>query len=243
MRLPFLRSRQPDPPEVAPRTAPAPMPPEQEPPEVAAARTRARQRLFGALVLLALGVIGFPILLETQPRPLPVDTPIVLQRAEAQGGAVMPAPSALRSASRPLPAPLMPPADAAPEAASAPPAESRIASVDRMPAASAAGSAAGSAALPGAAGEVPASQAAASVPAPRSGRFTVQVGAFTDAAMLREARQKVEKLGLKTYVQVIENEAGRRTRVRVGPFDTREDADAAAARLKAAGLAANVLSL
>jgi cell division protein FtsN len=31
--------------------------------------------------------------------------------------------------------------------------------------------------------------------------------------------------------------------VRVGPFDTREEAEKAAARIKASGLAANILSL
>jgi DedD protein len=71
----------------------------------------------------------------------------------------------------------------------------------------------------------------------------VQVGAFTDPATLREARARVEKLGLKTYTQVIEGDAGKRTRVRVGPFATREEATAAAARLKAAGLPGNVLAL
>ena len=74
-------------------------------------------------------------------------------------------------------------------------------------------------------------------------RFVVQVGAYTDAATLREARQKVEKLGLKTYTQVVETEGGARTRVRVGPFETREEAEKAAARIKAGGLAANILSL
>jgi DedD protein len=74
-------------------------------------------------------------------------------------------------------------------------------------------------------------------------RFVVQVGAYTDPATLREARQKVERLGLKTYTQVIETDAGRRTRVRVGPFDSRADADEAARRLKAAGLPANILVL
>jgi DedD protein len=75
------------------------------------------------------------------------------------------------------------------------------------------------------------------------GRFVVQAGAYTDAAKLREARQKVEKLGLKTYTQVIDTEAGKRTRVRVGPFTTRQEADAVAAKVKSAGLQANVLTL
>ena len=85
--------------------------------------------------------------------------------------------------------------------------------------------------------------ASASASAPKTARYVVQAGAYTDSAALREARQKVEKLGLKTYTQVIESDAGSRTRVRVGPFDSREEADKAAARIKSAGLAANVLTL
>ncbi len=71
----------------------------------------------------------------------------------------------------------------------------------------------------------------------------MQAGAYTEATALRDARQKVEKLGLKTYTQVVDSDAGKRTRVRVGPFDTRQEADAVAARVKAAGLQAAVLAL
>jgi len=39
-------------------------------------RLQARHRLIGAAVLVGLGVIGFPLLFETQPRPIPVDLPI-----------------------------------------------------------------------------------------------------------------------------------------------------------------------
>jgi len=78
---------------------------------------------------------------------------------------------------------------------------------------------------------------------PKTARFVVQAGAYTDAATLREARQKVEKLGLKTYTQVVETESGARTRVRVGPFDSREEAEKAASRIKGSGMAANILSL
>jgi DedD protein len=83
-----------------------------------------------------------------------------------------------------------------------------------------------------------AAEAAAAAERP-AGRFVVQVGAYTDRT-LREVRAKVEKLGLKTYTQEVETPSGRRTRVRVGPFDSRSEAEAAAARLKAAGLPATV---
>src|SRR5574344_1523322 len=39
-------------------------------------RVRARHRLLGAAVLVAAGVIGFPLLFDSQPRPIPVDIPI-----------------------------------------------------------------------------------------------------------------------------------------------------------------------
>ena len=94
----------------------------------------------------------------------------------------------------------------------------------------------------------PATPSGASAPAPaasdaKAGRFVVQAGAYTDANALREARQKVEKLGMKTYTQVVETESGARTRVRVGPFVTRDEAEKAAARIKGSGLAASILSL
>lgn len=79
-------------------------------------------------------------------------------------------------------------------------------------------------------------------PPPGQGRFVIQVGAYSDPVALREARARVERLGLSTYTQVIDTEAGRRTRVRVGPFETREQADSAAARLKLAGLPAYILT-
>ena len=39
-------------------------------------RRRARHRLIGAVVLVLIGVIGFPLLFDTQPRPIAVDIPI-----------------------------------------------------------------------------------------------------------------------------------------------------------------------
>ena len=52
--------------------------------------------------------------------------------------------------------------------------------------------------------KAPPSKAKKDDAATSAGRFVVQVGAFADAATAREARQKVEKLGLKTYTQVVE---------------------------------------
>ena len=74
-------------------------------------------------------------------------------------------------------------------------------------------------------------------------RMVVQVGAYTEPAKLKEARQKVEQLGFKTYTQVVEVDGTKRTRVRVGPFATKAEADKAAARIKASGLPVAILTL
>ena len=76
-----------------------------------------------------------------------------------------------------------------------------------------------------------------------SERFIVQVGAFAEVLKAREARLKVEGAGLKTYTQVTQTAGGKRIRVRVGPFATRAEADRAASKIKALGLAAAILTL
>lgn len=207
------------------------------------ARTRARRRLIGAVVLLAVGIVGFPLIFETQPRPVAVDIPI---EAPPRKGEAAPKPPAARAS-----APLVvteTPAEVIEEPAPKPAAPVAVAPVQKAPAPAVA-----SAPAPKPVAPVPAAVAKADDStrakalledaAPKAGRFVVQVGAFSDASALRDARQKVEKLGLKTYTQVVETDAGKRTRVRVGPFATREEADSAGAKLKAAGLPAAVLTL
>jgi DedD protein len=60
------------------------------PDSVQEARTRARRRLIGASVLVVVGVIGFPLVFETQPRPIPVDIPIEIPRKDVAPPLVMP---------------------------------------------------------------------------------------------------------------------------------------------------------
>jgi DedD protein len=71
----------------------------------------------------------------------------------------------------------------------------------------------------------------------------IQVGAYTDAAKVREARQKLEAAGFKTYTQVIDAKDGKRTRVRVGPFETKAEADKSAQKIRKLQLDAAILKL
>ena len=248
-------------------------------------RRRARHRLLGAGVLVLLGVIGFPLLFDTQPRPVPVDIPIEIPD---------------RNKVKPLPLPVTPPAantttNPAAESESggrditekmadggiitetadgteitsstpvAEPAPRPVAKPERKPevkpevkaetkpepksvpsakptaaaAAAAADSARVSALLDGKGSVSTAAIASDDV----KGRFVVQVGAFAEPAKASEARQKLEKAGLSTYTNVAKTAEGDRTRVRIGPFNTRAEADRAASHVKELSLPAAVLKL
>ena len=52
-------------------TAPAPQAQPMSDADIEQARVKARRRMIGMAVLVGVGVIGFPWLFETQPRPLP----------------------------------------------------------------------------------------------------------------------------------------------------------------------------
>jgi DedD protein len=69
-------------------------------------RRRARHRLIGAGVLVLLGVVGFPLLFDTQPRPVAVDIPIEIpdrNKARPLPAPVSGAPTADARASQPQP--------------------------------------------------------------------------------------------------------------------------------------------
>lgn len=251
-----------------PKVSPAAQPqPAADGVDVQQARKRARRRLLGAAVLLVLGVITFPLLFETQPRPIPLDIPIEIARKDAASDA----PASARTARLPTAPPV--PIDPNPnpianvvEEAPAVPASAPLA----LPAAGArtvtpgpvpspppsVKPAAAPASVPVQAGppreppkdlpkEPPAAkaEAGASAAEPKAGRFVVQVGAFADATAAREVRLKVERLGLKTYTQVVDTEGGKRTRVRIGPFESRDDAAKVLAKLKSVDLPGAVLAL
>jgi DedD protein len=74
-------------------------------------------------------------------------------------------------------------------------------------------------------------------------RFVVQVGAYADETAAKDVRQRVEKLGFKTFTQDVQTPNGRRIRVRIGPFDSQADAQKALERLKGAKLPGAVLTL
>lgn len=287
-----------------------------QPPTIETVRRRARHRLLGASVLVLAGVIGFPLLFESQPRPVPVDFEIDIparnaakSRAEAHDAAPQPG---LRldglDESEELVSSVQVPAQAAPVPAPAPavvippppvPA-AKLVSKPTEPAVQAVAPAQQPPAVKPwekrptvvekplaetkpAADRKPAEPKPADKPAERKPvepkvaaktsddatramallegksppqgkpagedksatkpRHVVQVGAFVDPALAQEARMKLERVGLTTYTQLSNTPDGPRTRVRLGPFATRDEADKAAAKARTLGLSASILAL
>jgi DedD protein len=193
-------------------------------------------------VLVLVGVVGFPLLFDSQPRPIPVDIAIEIPARQSvkplAPAKPAPAPSAAPATPAPDPAPVVPPV----AVASVPPAAAPVPAVPAAPvgAAPAAPRVAEDSARAKALSE---DKPVAGANVPAELRLVVQVGAFADAAKAREVRLKLEKAGLKTYTQVADSKEGKRTRVRVGPFASKAEADQAALKIKALDLPATILSL
>ena len=207
-------------------------------------RQRARHRLLGAAVLVVLAVIGFPFLFDTQPRTVSVDIAVEIPDKNKSRSPANPVEAAPTPAASPTP---LPPEQglSAKEEVVAPTAANAARPAPVAPA------------VPVTSPPPPAKPEAAKVEAAKAepdkpptaeakdgaARFVVQVGAYADADKAREVRRKLEKAGLKTYTHVAETKEGKRTRVRLGPFATRDEADKAADKAKQLEFTPAVLTL
>jgi len=215
---------------------------------IEAMRRRARHRLVGAVVLVLAGVIGFPLLFDTQPRPVAVDIPIEIPDRNKVPPLTLPSQAPVATGKvtpEPAPAPAAPAvAEAKPEPAPAPKAEAqpapaeKVAKPEPVPEKKA---------EPKPESRIEAAKAKAllegkSVDA-SGARYVVQVGAFAEKDKARQAQQKLERAGLKNYTNIADTRDGKRIRVRAGPFGSRAEADRAAEKIKGLDLPAAILTL
>jgi DedD protein len=200
-----------------------------------ALRRRARQRLMGAAVLVVLAVVGFPLLFDTQPRPISVDIPIdIPDKNKVAPGAVPPALVKVPTEADAKAAELPPTVGLGPKEEVVAPAP---AVKDGVPAVTP-GAAPAAAAAAAAQGK----EAPAVAKDPATPRYVVQVGAYAEDAKVREVRAKLEKAGLKTYTQQADTKEGKRTRVRMGPYTDKAEAEKALAKAKGLQLQATLLT-
>ncbi len=223
---------------------------------VEALRRRARHRLIGASVLVVVGVVGFPLLFDTQPRPVSTDIAVdIPDRAAAtsKSSKATPTKSAPLDAAAGLgPKEEVVTAKSEPALAVAPKVEAKPeAKVDAKPDVKPEAKTESKADVKSEAKQEAKPEAKAEVKEDKTDaankdaaqRFVVQVGTFADEAKSREVRAKLEKAGFKTYTHVADTKEGKRTRVRVGPFTSRDEADKAASKIKQLQLQPQVLTL
>ena len=236
---------------------------------VEAVRRRARYRLIGSVVLVTTAVVGFPLLFDTQPRPVSMDTPIVIPSRQvaqvesvvappqlpalpAQAGldakeevvkdeaAKVPAESQSAQATKPQAPDAAPPEDSKP-------AEHKVQKPEQKPEQKPVQKKEETAAAKST-GLSSAERAKAllegKTPDADAAKYLIQVGAFTEMDKVKEVRAKLERAGLKTYTQVTDTKDGKKlVRVRLGPFKGKDEVDKAAERIRKLGLKAAVLKL
>jgi len=188
-------------------------------------KKRARRRLVGAIALVLLIVVFLPMVLDSEPKPLNQDIAINIP----------PIPKADIPASTP-PAPVTPAPGARPHIAGLPEGNPANADNARAPDPKASPS---PNETPKPEVKAPAKSAhkreakpVAATQSTSEDSFVVQLGAFSSAANARALQKKLQDNKFKSYNELIKNPGGDRTRVRVVPYPTREEAEKARDRLK-----------
>lgn len=191
-----------------------------------------KQRLVGAVVLVALAVIFLPMLLpgnggSTMPmfgsnvpdapanRFEPIEIPLQLPPTAPQSEVTVvdqPQPGDVASNEKPQQPPLVAPAPAEPAQA---PASSTPAP-----------------ATPSQQAAAPKPTAASPTPRAPTEGWAVQLGSFSSSVNALNLQEKARKAGFRAYVEQIKGEQGTSYRVRIGPESSRERADALRARVQ-----------
>lgn len=225
-------------------------------------RKRARHRLMGSVVLVLGAVVGLPLLFDSQPRPVAIDTPIVIPdrnqasplsatSGSAKTGAIKEglaqdqaiaasqtgvAKSAVTNSAGLDPHEEVVTKDSKAEVRQEPKPELKAEAKPEPKSEN----------NPDPKEAAKAKALLDGKEAPNSGdavRSVVQVGAYADLAKAKEVRAKLESAGFKTYTQEIDTKDGKRIRVRVGPFATKEEADKTAEKIRKLNLQTSVLKL
>jgi len=192
-------------------------------------KRRARRRLIGAVVLVTAIIVVLPMVLDSEPRP-------PSQEIKVQ----IPSPDSGIFTSKVMPLP------AAPESKTVPMAPGEDAKKSTVPAPAAAKEGPKDISKPKPELKVETDlpkAVAAKKPNPAAktpGKFVIQVIALADAERAKRMQGEIASAGIKSYTEVVKTAKGDVTRVRAGPFATRQAAEKAREQLKALGMSGNI---
>jgi DedD protein len=258
-------------------------------------KKRARRRLIGAVALVLAAIIGLPMVLDSEPRPVADDIAIQIPSKDKASSSATPVPAARASGQGqadaagsldPKEEVIDPPAasgsvfpvnPSSSSAATTPADKSGAGKGDKSPGASSAKPAAKhDTPKPAEKKSDPQAKADATAqPKPdtktaetkatekksdeaarakallegkldpaadkKPTRVAVQVAALSSQEKIDELLGKLKAGGIKAYVQKVPTEAGERTRIRVGPFASKEEAEKVREKIIKLGLSGNIV--
>jgi DedD protein len=199
-------------------------------------RRRARRRLIGAIAVVLALVLIPPWVMDLEPKPVVTNLTVEIPKQQP-GGLKLPAAPAGTPAKAPDAAAPPGARSAASEAIPRPPdvkPESGLPG-ERPNAAAPAPKAAVARAAPSDAAhkEAEAKRAEAIL---NADAFVVPLGAFANRENVKQLEAKLSKAGVKYFTETVSTSGGEQTRVRAGPFPTKDAAEGARERLKTLGL-------
>lgn len=204
-------------------------------------KKRARRRLVGAIAFAGLAAVILPMVMDEEPQRQVKDVQIRIPGQEQlpfkpgltkpASVAVVPEKAAVAAAPAETPPPV---ALAKPEArpvehAPEKPAEKK----PEKPVEKAGGESANEAER---AAAILGGKPAEPTPAKAGGQHVILIGAFSNQANVRLLQSKLGELGVKVYTERLDAPEGMKTRVRAGPFASREAAEKALERMKRIGV-------
>lgn len=205
-------------------------------------KRRARRRLVGAIALVTFVVIILPVLLDKEPGPAGPPLDVQIPKPESGGITSRIGPPAAQPPIAPAPATASEKQVEAPASKSEPVNTGAAAAKAESPAVKNEPAAAKSETGPAAVEKAAAIPAVAGGKAEQvqatahGGEWVVALDAFSDAKNVTQLRTKLSAAGVKSYTEAVQTSKGGLTRVRAGPFDSKEAAEKARAKLVAMGL-------
>lgn len=198
-------------------------------------KKRARRRLVGAIALVLLMIVVLPMILQDRTAQAPKQDVVVsipsqdqgLSQSEAQSSEAQP------SAAEVAPVPIQ---QAAPESS---PVEQKTTEAPTPVASNDKPAEALKAEAPK---QEPAKTEAKAPESKVSGSYFVQIGVFSDPDNVKQMQDKLSAKGLKTRAESIDTAKGQKTRLRVGPFADKKEAETALEKVKSLSLTGMIVS-
>jgi DedD protein len=191
-------------------------------------KRRARRRLVGAIALVVLVVVVLPVILDQQPRPVP--QALTVQIPGPDGGPfktrVLP----------PLQSPAAPQKSESTRAAANEPSSKAVQAEPEPPSRPRSAKKENARGADKERAKTQVAEARRAQALLNDEGFVVPLGAFTNPDNAKQVQDRAASAGIKSYTESVKSQQGEQTRVRAGPFASRDAAEKARDRLKSLGL-------